>query len=113
MNMPKDPPNILLIVTDQQQAAGMSCAGNPDVNTPVLDNLAEQGVRFSNAYCTNPLCTPSRASMFTGRMPHEIDTMGNGRKINPNFRSLELGNLFKQAGYNCAYGGKWHVLSCR
>ena len=109
MNMPKDPPNILLIVTDQQQAAGMSCAGNPAVNTPVLDNLAEQGVRFSNAYCTNPLCTPSRASMFTGRMPHEIDTMGNGRKINPNFRSLELGNLFKQAGYNCAYGGKWHV----
>ena len=55
MNMPKDPPNILLIVTDQQQAVGMSCAGNPDVNTPVLDNLAEQGVRFSNAYCTNPL----------------------------------------------------------
>ena len=93
--MPKDPPNILLIVTDQQQAVGMSCAGNPDVNTPVLDNLAEQGVRFSNAYCTNPLCTPSRASMFTGRMPHEIEAMGNGRKINPKFRSLELGNLFK------------------
>tara|TARA_B100002051_G_scaffold274499_1_gene315810 strand:+ start:551 stop:1894 length:1344 start_codon:yes stop_codon:yes gene_type:complete len=109
MNMPKDPPNILLIVTDQQQAVGMSCAGNPDVNTPVLDNLAEQGVRFSNAYCTNPLCTPSRASMFTGRMPHEIEAMGNGRKINPKFRSLELGNLFKKAGYDCAYGGKWHV----
>jgi arylsulfatase A-like enzyme len=109
MNMPKDPPNILLIVTDQQQAGGMSCAGNPDVNTPVLDNLAEQGVRFDNAYCTNPLCSPSRASMFTGRMPHEIGTMVNGREINPKFRSLELGNLFKQAGYDCAYGGKWHV----
>ena len=107
--MPKDPPNILLIVTDQQQAGGMSCAGNPDVNTPVLDNLAEQGVRFDNAYCTNPLCSPSRASMFTGQMPHEIGTMANGREINPKFRSLELGNLFKQAGYDCAYGGKWHV----
>jgi len=63
-------PNIVFIFTDQQSADAMSCAGNPELHTPAMDSLAESGVRFDRAYCTYPLCTPARSSMFTGRWPH-------------------------------------------
>ena len=59
-------PNILYIMTDQQGAEAMSCAGNPDLHTPNMDLLASRGVRFTNAYCAFPLSGPSRAAMFTG-----------------------------------------------
>src|SRR5690606_5756664 len=64
-------PNVLIILTDQQTASAMSAAGNPYLKTPNMDWLASQGVRFTRAYCAQPLCTPSRISMLTGRMPHE------------------------------------------
>ena len=63
-------PNILYVFTDQQFAGAMSCAGNEYLHTPAMDRLAAEGVRFEKAYCTYPLCTPSRASMFVGRYPH-------------------------------------------
>ena len=62
-------PNIIYIMTDQQSANAMSCAGNADLHTPNMDRLAAMGVRFENAYCTLPLSGPSRSSMFTGFMP--------------------------------------------
>ncbi|OGV74790.1 MAG: hypothetical protein A3K19_17765 [Lentisphaerae bacterium RIFOXYB12_FULL_65_16] len=102
-------PNILYIFTDQQSGAAMSCAGNPDLATPAMDRLASAGTRFDLAYCTQPLCTPSRASMFTGRMPHECKTPRNGQSIAEDLRPFELGRVFQQAGYDCFYGGKWHV----
>ena len=102
-------PNILIIITDQQSYSAMSCAGNHDLRTPAMDSLAETGVLFSKAYCTYPLCTPARASFFTGRMPHEVGIMGNGQPIDERFRSEEMGFLFQRAGYDCVYGGKWHV----
>lgn len=96
-------------MTDQHQGAALSCAGNSDVCTPNLDALAARGARFTSAYTTFPLCTPARASLFTGRMPHAIDAMDNGRAIPERHRREELGTLFAAAGYACAYGGKWHV----
>jgi arylsulfatase A-like enzyme len=102
-------PNILYVFTDQQSADAMSCAGNPEVHTPALDRLAASGVRFTQAYCTYPLCTPARASMFTGRMPHEVGINTNNQPIDERFRQEELGHLLSAAGYECAYGGKWHV----
>ena len=102
-------PNILLIITDQQSASAISCAGNEHLHTPAVDALAAQGVRFDNAYCTYPLCTPARASMFTGRWPHEVGIGDNNVGIAEAFREQELGNLLSAAGYTCAYGGKWHV----
>jgi arylsulfatase A-like enzyme len=102
-------PNILLIMTDQQSHRAMSCTGNPNLHTPALDSLAETGVRFSNAYCSYPLCTPSRAATFTGRMPHEVGIDGNNQPINETYREEELGFLFQKAGYDCVYGGKWHL----
>ncbi|MBN1399972.1 MAG: sulfatase-like hydrolase/transferase [Anaerolineae bacterium] len=102
-------PNILLIITDQQSHAAMSCAGNDALRTPAMDSLAETGVLFRQAYCSYPLCTPSRAAIFTGRMPHEIGISGNNEPIAEPFRQEELGWLFQRAGYDCVYGGKWHV----
>ena len=53
-------PNIILIYTDQQSASMMSCAGNPHLKTPAMDYLAENGMRFTRAYTTNPVCVPAR-----------------------------------------------------
>jgi len=104
---PQERPNILLIMTDQQTATAMSCSGNEYVNTPAMDSLAAAGTRFSKAYVTQPLCLPCRSSMQTGRYPHEIGTINNGRKIQGDFPML--GNLVAKAGYKCHYIGKWHV----
>ncbi|MGF1633021.1 MAG: sulfatase [Phycisphaerae bacterium] len=101
--------NILFIITDQQSHNALSCCGNEDLHTPNLDRLAERGVRFTNAYSTNPVCTPSRGSMFTGRMPHEVSIYANKQGIAEAFREQELGTLFKAGGYSTAYAGKWHV----
>ena len=102
-------PNILLIMTDQQSGSAMSCAGNPDLHTPAMDRLAEEGVLFRNAYCTHPLCTPCRGSIFTGMMPLECGTPNNGMGIKPELRENELGNVLARAGYEGIYAGKWHV----
>lgn len=103
-------PNIVIICTDQQQATALSCAGHPDVNTPNLDRLAGRGTRFTNAYCTNPLCTPARLSMWTGRMPHELQGPATGGGIPPGFKPHSLGRWLRDtAGYRCVYGGKWHA----
>ena len=108
-----DRPNVLWICTDQQFAGAMRCAGTGHLDTPAMDSIADAGTRFSNAYCANPLCTPSRASMLTGRMPSQVGVEGNDSGIDEQFRDQELGNLFADAGYDCAYAGKWHVTSAR
>ena len=104
-------PNIIYIFTDQQTARAMSCAGNTDVNTPNLDRLAAAGIMFENAYCTAPLSGPSRAAMFTGHYPGEVDMLVNGASMPDSLRTRTLGSLVQAAGYDCAYGGKWHLPS--
>ncbi len=104
-----DRPNILFLFTDEHSASAMRCAGCADVRTPALDRLAAEGVRFDRAYCTFPLCTPSRASLLSGRWPHQCGTMWNERSLDPAAREHGLGNLLSAAGYACAYGGKWHL----
>ncbi len=112
--------NILLILTDQQSADAMSCCCNPYLTTPNLDRLAARGVRFDRAYCTYPVCVPSRSSIFYGRMPSQLQTPGAQRiggadvhdpkvGIKPEYRSEELAKLLSAGGYDCVYGGKWHV----
>ena len=79
--MAQERPNILYIMTDQQTATAMSCAGNEEVHTPNMDRLAQRGVRFSNAYCSMPLSGPSRSSMFTGYTPGQVGLTENGTDI--------------------------------
>ena len=107
---PPEKPNVLLIITDQQSSEAMSCnLGNKFINTPNMDYLAKHGISFTNAYCANPLSIPSRSSMFTGRYPHEVGIQSNDdRKISPaDFPTL--GTIFKDAGYETGYVGKWHL----
>lgn len=102
-------PNILLIVCDQLQAAALSCTGNRDLSTPNIDGLASRGVRFDSAYCSFPLCTPARASMFTGFMPHQTGVMRNEVSLSGDYRSTVVAHTLNKAGYRSLYGGKWHV----
>ncbi|MCA1808630.1 MAG: sulfatase-like hydrolase/transferase [Lentisphaerae bacterium] len=102
-------PNILYIFTDQQTADAMSCAGNDNLYTPNMDKLAAQGVRFKRAYCTYPLCTPCRASMFSGKMPHEVGVTQNSQSLTDEARQHSVGFLVEKFGYESAYAGKWHL----
>ena len=106
-------PNILVIMVDQQSADAMSCViGDRYLQTPNMDMLAAEGIRFENAYSPNPLCVPMRTSMMTGRFPHQTGVLANG-KVNDDIdlsNYLFLGKIFKDAGYETAYFGKWHVV---
>lgn len=107
MIAPQKRPNILLICTDQQGADAMSAAGNPYLHTPAMDALAARGTRYTRAYCTNPICVPSRASLFTGRPPHELGINHNMTPVG--LTAPCLGRLMADAGYDTAYTGKWHI----
>jgi len=61
--------NVLFIITDQQRADHLGCAGNPILKTPNLDRLASEGIRFTSAFVANPMCSPNRASILTGLYP--------------------------------------------
>lgn len=100
-------PNVLLIMTDQQTADAMSCAGNKNLATPAMDALAADGIRFTNNYVTQPLCLPFRTSLQTARYPHEVSVRNNGDDIQGDVPLL--GKLMANAGYECGYFGKWHV----
>lgn len=100
-------PNILWIMTDQQPADNLSCTGNRDLHTPAMDAIAAAGVRFDRAYCSNPICVPSRTSMVTGKMPHETGVMFNTDRFDVLFECI--GTRMKQAGYDTGYVGKWHI----
>lgn len=102
-------PNIIYIFTDQHTASALSCAGNKDLHTPNIDKLADKGVRFINGYCAAPLSTPSRASMFTGMPPGQTNQLLNQSQIPEAYLQQTLGTLMEQGGYDCAYGGKWHI----
>ncbi|MGH9338836.1 MAG: sulfatase family protein [Acidobacteriota bacterium] len=101
--------NILLIITDQQSNVALSANGNPFVRTPAMDSLAAGGISFTQSYCTYPVCSPARSSLFTGRMPHETGVRANGQAILPGIATL--GSIFQRSGYRTVYAGKWHVPS--
>jgi arylsulfatase A-like enzyme len=106
----KQKPNIVLIITDQQFADAMSCVmGSEHLNTPNMDLMAEKGVRFTKAYSPNPLCLPMRTSMVTGRFPHETGVLTNDDNKFEYAKEVFLGKIFKDAGYETGYFGKWHI----
>ena len=106
-------PNILLVMTDDQQHSQMSCAGHALLRTPNMDRLANEGTRFSHAYCTNSICAPSRASVLTGCYSHVHGIRGNSEKadavevLDPDLPTFP--QLLKQAGYRTGLVGKWHL----
>lgn len=100
-------PNILFIYSDQHRADAMGCAGNELIQTPNLDRLANEGVRFSNAWTESPICQPARASLLTAKYPHEHGIIGNFTgECEPVWESYPR-NL-QAAGYSTAVIGKTH-----
>jgi choline-sulfatase len=105
-------PNIIVIMTDEQSANAMSyCLGKQWLNTPAMDQLASEGVVFHHAYAANPICVPSRNSLITGRFPHQINVLSNDdqKRESGETPMATLGTYFKNAGYQTAYFGKWHI----
>jgi len=100
-------PNLLLILTDQQTHSAVSALGNPYLKTPAMDSLVHGGVSFTQATCPYPVCSPSRAGIFSGLFPHEAGVMENGLAMNPGIATM--GEHFRSAGYRTVYGGKWHL----
>lgn len=75
-------PNVLFLIADDLTAKALSCYGNPQCQTPAIDQLAREGVRFTHAYCQYPVCGPSRAALMSGMYPESIGVMGNGGASN-------------------------------
>ncbi len=100
-------PNILFIFPDQLGANWTGAYGNKDVLTPNMNRLAEEGILFENAYTACPLCTPYRATLFTGRYPCQTGVTNNNYRIPSG--EVKLPDLLNQAGYFTSYVGKWHL----
>ncbi|MEX2386860.1 MAG: sulfatase-like hydrolase/transferase, partial [Phycisphaeraceae bacterium] len=103
-------PNILLI-TSHDIGRHLGCYGVSTVHTPALDRLAEEGVRFDRAFCTAPFCSPSRASIFTGRCPHSTGVNGlahGGFGWDMNDDEVHLAGYLAEAGYRCEQFGTMH-----
>lgn len=98
-------PNILLITSDQQHYRTLGCT-DPQLRTPALDRLAREGTRFDRAYCVNPVCSPSRATMITGLFPAWHHCWTIGVKLPEDVPTV--GELFARHGYNTALIGKAH-----
>lgn len=109
-DQPAKPPNVVFILSDDHRADLMSCAGHPFIKTPVLDSIARNGIRFSNAFSTSPLCTPARAGFLTGRYPERT---GAPRICENACSFTEFSTLFpaylQKAGYQTGYIGKYHI----
>ena len=82
-------PNILYIYVDQLSASMMSCAGNDWVETPAMDYIAKNGIRFTRAYTPNPVCSPARVSLMTGRLPGFFKDK-NGNEVRENRGSMRM-----------------------
>ena len=99
-------PNILYLMTDQQRADCIGCAGNSVIRTPNIDTIAEEGIRFANAYSSAPSCTPARSALLTGFSPWHHGMLGYGRVAHR--YDFELPRALRRAGYYTFAIGKMH-----
>lgn len=106
---PSRRPNVLLLFTDQHNAGALGCAGHPDVQTPHLDRLAAESVRFTRAYCQDGICVPSRSSLMTGQYCRTVGVVDNRSQPAKPEDLLPLARVFRTAGYRTAAFGKRHL----
>ena len=101
-------PNILIIYTDQQRWDAMGINGNPDIKTPNLDKLAQEGVNFDHYFIQNPVCMPSRVSFLTGQYPSKLGITQMGVPVPE--ETITLPKMLGNYGYRSANIGKLHFL---
>jgi len=102
-------PNFLFVLTDDQRWDQMSCAGHPFVKTPNMDRIAREGVRFTNAFVTTPLCSPSRGCFLTGQYAHRHGILDNSERNAQSHLLPTYSKFLQQAGYETGHVGKWHM----
>ncbi|MGH9598632.1 MAG: sulfatase family protein [Terracidiphilus sp.] len=104
-------PNVLILMSDQHKRSCMGVAGDPVAITPNLDRLARESIRFTDAYCTNPVCAPSRASILTALYSHHLEARGNSEPFA--FKHKTIADDFNRAGYMTALVGKMHMVDAQ
>ncbi len=106
------PPNFVIIFTDDQGYQDLACFGSPDIQTPNLDRMAREGMRFTDFYAAQPVCSASRAALLTGCYPNRVGILG---ALGPRSKhgisdgEMTLAEVVKQKGYATACYGKWHL----
>lgn len=106
-------PNFIVFMTDDQGYGDLSCMGNTDFRTPNIDELASEGARFTNWYSNSPVCSPSRASLLTGRYPGNAGVRailaGHRKATGLTNQAPTIASAVKELGYQTAIVGKWHL----
>lgn len=103
------PPNIVLVMADDQGWGDMAYNGHPNLKTPNFDALAKEGIRFDQFHAAAPVCSPTRASVMTGRTPNRMGCFSWGHSIRP--QEVTVAEALKTAGYRTGHFGKWHLGS--
>ena len=102
-------PNIIFILLDDQRWDDLGCYGHPVVKTPNIDRIAQEGVRFTRAFVTTPLCSPSRGSFLTGQYAHHHGIIDNTAHDALSHQLVTFPRLLHDAGYETGFVGKWHM----
>ena len=114
----RDPqrPNVLFVLTDDQGPWAMGCAGNDEIHTPVIDQLAATGTRLDNFFCASPVCSPARASLLTGQIPSRHGVHDYLRAPHVGERAVDylagqplVTDVLADYGYRLGLSGKWHL----
>lgn len=106
------PPNIIIFLTDDLGWGDLACYGHPEIKTPHLDQFAKEGVRFTQCYSSCGVCSPSRASVLTGRTPYRNGVyrwIPSGRDIYLPTSEITAAEVAKAKGYDTCHAGKWHL----
>ena len=105
-------PNFVIVFTDDQGYQDVGCFGSPNIKTPNLDRMARQGMRFTDFYVGQPVCTASRAALLTGCYPNRIGllgALGPKSKVGISDKELTMAQVLKTCGYATGVFGKWHL----
>lgn len=106
---PSDPPNVVLVMADDQGWGDMAYNGHPHLKTPNFDAMAREGIRFDQFHAAAPVCSPTRGSVMTGRTPNRFGCFSWGHTLRP--QEVTIGEVMQKAGYRTGHFGKWHLGS--